>query len=215
MSFDRTAYHPDASTPASILAITAAMADAEADAIAARPYIWADAAARAAQTGMTVGQFGYQTDTGVQYRATGATTAVAWESDWITYTPTLTNVAVGTGGSALNAAAYRYVGGVVEVEIRLILGSSGQSVGSTPTITLPVTSRALTHTNMVLEGFGSIHDTSASDLRVAFMQATSTTVARFAFLLPSGINFTVPTATVPWTWAAGDSFQLRFSYVPA
>lgn len=140
---------------------------------------------------------------------------VAWESDWITYTPTLTNVAVGTGGSALNSARYRYTSGVVEVDIRLVLGSSGASVGSIPTITLPVTSRALTHTNMVFPGFGSIHDTSASDLRVAFMQATSTTVARFAHIVPSGIGFTVPTATVPWTWAAGDSFQVRFTYVPA
>jgi hypothetical protein len=183
-----------------------------------RPYIWANDSARTtflATAAGVIGEYGYQTDTQTTYRLTSTTTAVAWESPWITYTPTVANVAVGTGGSALSAAAYRYVGGVVEVDIRLILGTSGQSVGSTPTLTLPITARALTHTNMVFPGFGSIQDTSTSDLRVAFVQATTTTVVRFAHITPSGIGFAVPTATVPWTWAAGDSFQVRFNYVPA
>lgn len=75
MPMDRTAYYADASTPAALATITAAMADAEADQVAVRAiqtYKWANAAARTAQTGMSEGDIGDQADTDVQYRYSGS-----------------------------------------------------------------------------------------------------------------------------------------------
>jgi hypothetical protein len=176
---------------------------------------FADATARdAAITSPTLGMRCVLTSDEVTYRYNGSGWK-AWESGWISFTPTLSNIAVGTGGSASSSCRYRYVGGQVEAEYKLVLGTSGASVGSTPTATLPVTAEALTHTLMVLDGLGSMFDSSGSDLRVAFMQLTSTTVARFAYITPSGIGFTIPTASLPWTWAAGDAIHMTIRYTPA
>jgi hypothetical protein len=185
-------------------------------AFASRPYVWADSTARLAQTGMTIGETGYQTDTQVTYRATSSTATVAWSSPWITYTPTLTNVAVGTGGSALSSFKYRYVGGNIQVKGSLVLGTSGASVGSNPKFTLPVNREALTHPYQMIPG-GSLYDTSSVVQRVAGVAADNTSVdtVRFYFLTPTGGNYDWPTALLPWTWAAGDAFFVDFQYTPA
>jgi hypothetical protein len=175
---------------------------------------FADATARDAALTDPVAGMKAVLASGVTYRHNGSTWE-AWESDWISFTPTLSNINVGTGGSASNACRYRYVGGQVEAEYKLVLGTSGASVGSTPTATLPVAAEALTHSLMVLDGLGSMFDSSGSDLRVAFMQLTSTTVARFAYITPSGIGFTIPTNSLPWNWAAGDAIHMVIRYTPA
>lgn len=75
MPLDRTAFYADSSTALSLATITANMADAEADQIALREiqtFQWADAAARAAQTGMVEGDIGYQADTNVYYQYSGS-----------------------------------------------------------------------------------------------------------------------------------------------
>ena len=185
-----------------------------ASARARKRFLWPDAAARAAQTGMSNGDDGYQSDTTVTYLRI-ASAWKPWTSDWISFTPTLTNIAVGTGGSALNSCRYKYSAGQVVAEYKLVLGSSGASVGSAPTVTLPVTAETLTHNLQVIDGLGSMYDTSATDLRIGVMQHTSTTVARFSYITPSGIGFTVPTSTAPWTWAAGDAIHQIIRYAPA
>lgn len=75
MPLDRTAFYADSSTALSLATITANMADAEADQIALREiqtFQWADATARAAQTGMAEGDVGYQADANASYYYTGA-----------------------------------------------------------------------------------------------------------------------------------------------
>jgi hypothetical protein len=173
-----------------------------------------DTARDAALAAPALGMHCVLTSDEVTYRHNGSEWK-AWESGWISFNPTLSNIAVGTGGSAEKEGRYRYVGGQVEAEYKLVLGTSGASVGSTPTATLPVEAEALTHTLMVLDGLGSMFDSSGSDLRVAFMQLTSTTVARFAYFTPSGIGFTIPTSSLPWTWAAGDAIHMTIRYTPA
>lgn len=61
-----------------------------------------------------------------------------------TYTPSLTNIAIGTGGSAENTASYVYVGesgaggaGLMIANGTIVLGTSGASVSGQPTVGLP------------------------------------------------------------------------------
>ncbi|UXO93841.1 hypothetical protein Pan2_22 [Pseudanabaena phage Pan2] len=81
-------YYADGSTPIAIETITAAMATSVQDAFNSRivnrrqiqTFVWANAAARTAQTGMIAGDFGYQTDTGLTYRYNGSSWVVAYSS---------------------------------------------------------------------------------------------------------------------------------------
>lgn len=184
----------------------------------------ADATARAAlvtNSDAYEGLHVYQIDTKVEYLYTSSAWK-AWNSDWITYTATLSSTGggsftVGTGGSASQVTQYRYVNGKVEVKWKFVLGSSGAAVPTEPNFTLPVTAAALAHSYQFYSGNGSIFDTSATALRMAFNIAniSSTTVTRIAYIdnVAGAVNY--PTATVPWTWAAGDAMQGEFSYVPA
>jgi len=53
-------------------------------------YRWANAAARTAESGMRVGDIGFQVDTEVYYRYTGSSWRV-WQQAQTTYTPTFGN----------------------------------------------------------------------------------------------------------------------------
>ncbi len=80
-------YYADGSTPMSAEDISAAEATSVQDALDAlvndtrqiQSFLWANSAARSAQTGMVGGDFGYQTDTGVTYRYSG--------SAWVAFYP--------------------------------------------------------------------------------------------------------------------------------
>jgi hypothetical protein len=77
-------YYRDTSTPASLETESALQADSIDDALTLaitgnrqiQTFRWANAAARAAQTGMVAGDEGYQVDTGAQYRHDGS----AWRA---------------------------------------------------------------------------------------------------------------------------------------
>lgn len=181
---------------------------------ASRPYVWANNSARTtflATAVMTVGEYGYQTDTQTTYRATSSTTAVAWSSPWITYTATLTNITLGTAGTSV--FQYRYENGSVRVRGRIKLGSAGIAVGTDPTFTLPISSRALVHTYEGFFGRSYGYDISGINnftLNVA-ANNTSTTVAIIQALGASGAVASV-TATVPFTWAINDSIDIDCLY---
>lgn len=220
MALDRTAYYADASTPASIATITAAMADAEADQIAVRQiqsYKWADAAARTAATGMTEGDIGYQLDTNVNYLYDGA----AWGASqgqvtaWVTYSPTLTNFTVGAGGSPISTVRWRYVGTMIEVDYKFVLGTTGAITGA-PRFTLPVTG-ASTYVSPAIRGVGSLIDISAGTIYMSFEAVT--TSAGAATIYYNGSPAPPPLAnissTAPFTWAVGDILEGAFTFEPA
>lgn len=98
--------------------------------------MWADAAERAAQTGMSVNDRGYQTDTDITYRYSGSAW-VAWESGVFTYTPTLTP---GSGAftTTSKTVKWRYSGGVVIFDITVTITNAGTAAGGL-TISLPFT----------------------------------------------------------------------------
>lgn len=223
-------YYRDTSTPASLETESALQADSIDDALTLitgnrqiQTFRWANAAARAAQTGMVAGDVGYQADSGVQYRYSGSAWK-PWGSDWITYTTTLSaasgTFAVGTGGSAAQVSRYRYEQGRVRVSFKFVLGSSGSSMGTAPKFSLPVAAVPPPHGNAAYVGGslgGTIFDSSSGVARLLTVLSddTSTTVVRLFYLDNVAGLLGSPTATAPWTWAAGDALQGEFIYDPA
>lgn len=95
---------------------------------AIQTFRWADATARAAQTGMAVGDIGLQLDTGVQYRYNGASWTVWNDPTWRTAT-------LGSSWTAEvgNVPQYRLVSGL------LVWRGRAQTTGTLTTFTtLPV-----------------------------------------------------------------------------
>ena len=176
-------------------------------------YDWANAAARTAQTGMLGGYRGYQRDTGVTYRYDGAAWK-AWESPWIAWTTAPTGITVGTGGAASSLQQYKYVAGRLCFEYKFILGSSGQSVGTAPYLTVPMNLILPAPRYATLPGDGSCldSDTSTADYTKARINATT---ANQVLISKYAGTYSNITATVPWTWAAGDTLGGEFWADPA
>lgn len=178
-------------------------------------YFWTASGLIAATSASSwvVGQLAHALDTGVTYRWSG-TAWVAWESPWKTYSPTLTNFAVGTGGSAEATFQYKYSAGDVRVRFKAVLGTAGQSVGTSPAFTLPVTAATPLVNNMAYPGWVTLTDAGlAASLGVARANGLSDTVAAIISLhtgVPSTIN-----STSPYAWGAGDSLVGEFIYRPA
>jgi len=181
-------------------------------------YRWVNAAARTAQTGMVAGDKGYQIDTAVTYRYNGSAWK-AWESDWITYTPTLTNFAIGTGGSAANSCAYRYEQGTVRVSFKFQFGTSGFSVSGDPIFTLPLNSAALAHTYVKRQGQAELWDSSGASISreaVIYQNAANLDKVMLYGLgtATSGTVYNI-SSTLPFTWAAADILAGEFTYTAA
>lgn len=215
MPMDRTAYYADASTPASIATITAAMADAEADSIEGisglPPYTWPTSAERTAQTGMALGYKGTQTDTGLEYRYDG-TNWKEWNSDYISWTTAPSNLTVGTGGAAQSTQQYKWINGRIWFRYTFVLGTTG-SMGSSPTLNLPLSVTLIVPGGSLANGGGAIRDASVPSTP-AFTRELVTS-ATTALIQSGAIGGTTITATVPMTWAAGDILAGGFWADPA
>lgn len=175
-----------------------------------RPQQFANLAAQSAHTGMIVGDKARRADTTVTMRYSGSAWK-EWESDWISFTPTLTNFTIGTGGVAANTAEYKWVEGDLRIRGRAFLGTSGSSVGSGVVIGLPVSLAAVPFTNIFYNSTGTLFDTSAPATSMAFIRANGTLTNSVNILaLVAGAPASV-TTTVPWTWAAGDGIYYDFT----
>lgn len=144
----------------------------------------------------------------------------AWESDWITYTPSLGQAtgtfAIGTGGSAKATLKYRYESGLVHVKDILILGTTG-TMGTTVTISLPVNSIVPVTPYRALSQLVTINDTSAiAGSTVAFFGAiVANNVSQSTVIIRASSGTANITPSVPMTWAAGDSIEVDFFFEPA
>lgn len=134
--------------------------------------------------------------------------------DWTTWSPTVANFTVGTGGNAGVTARYAAFGQTVICTVVGVLGTSGMSVGGSVTITLPLTATSLPAgvTRLpvgdcifgdagVLAYDGMVEKTSTTEVR---LQAKSTPSS---FLTLGNIS-----STVPFTWAASDWFTASWVY---
>lgn len=139
--------------------------------------------------------------------STGASANLdGWGGVWSTWSPTLTNVTLGTGSTV--TARYMRVGKLVFVQLQIILGSSGADVTGELIFSLPVTARA---TTPIVWGSGIVLDASAvGGHRSVIVQAKTTTTA-------SLINYNGGAVdnTSPFDWTNNDQVRVAFFYEAA
>lgn len=132
---------------------------------------------------------------------------------WQAWTPTFTNWTIGTGGSAGTTAVWCQVGKTVFWRLKTILGSSGQSVGTAPTFTLPVAVNSGYNADSDIIGHGTALDTGVAAYPIrAYLN--STTVCQMILLNAGGtyVGYSPITSTAPHVWAAADRILLQGSY---
>jgi hypothetical protein len=128
---------------------------------------------------------------------------------WVAYTPTLTNVTLGSGGTS--AFYYQIVGKQVNVRGRIVLGTGG-SLGGIPTFTLPV--------NCVLTGqfWGagvSLLDFGVQNYSGAVSLTTTLAQVNCVSASSTYAGYLSVNATRPFTWGAQDQMDFGFSYEAA
>lgn len=134
---------------------------------------------------------------------------------YFNYTPSPSNFTIGTGGSAGLVGAFAMNGKTVHFRALGTLGTSGQSVGSSPTFTLPVTA-STNASNMKRIGVAYINDSSAGTYE-ATTTINSTTTAG-AMVVNTTFTYSAsqaPSSTIPMSWAAGDQLGLLGTYEAA
>lgn len=183
---------------------------------AIQAFRWADATARAAQTGMVAGDTGYQIDNTITYRYNGAAW-VAWSSAPIARTGTvLNNVTVGAGGTL--EAYMHYVNGVVHEFGKFTLGS-GSAVSGAIELSTAVTMPTAIYQGHRIHVGGIVVEDVGSASYVGTAAAIST--SRIGFFVDNasatyGTQSQV-TGSVPMSWSTtnGDTISWDFSYLPA
>jgi hypothetical protein len=163
------------------------------------------------------GRFIYETDTNKLRVYDGSTWDEVWaEGSSGTYTPTLTGMVVGTGGSTYNSATFSYANGMLHVTGRLVFGTTGVTL---PTGTIgvgPPSGFTIAPVVVAVCPAGLCYMTAAGTGYVGTVRAESASLMRF---LASGTSATYETTvgtsgTIPGTWANGDSIGYQFT-VPA
>lgn len=170
-------------------------------------------AAMTALAGMAAGDMCYRTDNGITYRYNGAAWR-RWESDWITYTPTLDGFAVGTGGSSTSVVQYRFENGRIRLKWRFVFGTASVAYpaspgfrmpgsgdpGGTVQLVTPLFANELLDSRITFNDSGSVYKglakyTNASDVdRIQFVSETA------------GGTATISAAS-PFGWGAGDGIS--------
>lgn len=181
---------------------------------AGRVFRPADAAARTALSSsyaLRAGDLAFQVDTAITYRHNG-TTWKEWESDWITWATAPTNLTVGSGGSASSLQRYKWITGRLYFDFKFVLGSSGASMGTSPTLNLPVTV-TMNVTGSLLTGDGAVRDVSVPSTP-AYTKASLGTTTTVTIVTYTGTTASI-TSTAPMTWAAGDILAGGFWAEPA
>jgi hypothetical protein len=204
--------YPDADYASGVRQAIQDLADSADDVIleAAVPR-FADATARDAEiTAPVLGMRVVLTSDEITYRYNG-TSWKAWESAWTTYTTTLANITIGTGTQSF---LYRYVQGGVEVEGQINF-STGSSMGSGPTFTLPVAMDS-TYVNDAPLGSGKVLATANYPI-LPWRSSSSTTVVALYAMNAAGTytSLTSVSATVPGTFTTGSNVYVFVRYRPA
>jgi hypothetical protein len=126
-----------------------------------------------------------------------------------TFTPTWSGY---TRGNGTTVAYYVRVNKLVYVYVEETLGSTS-SMGSAPTLTLPITAARL---QAVSPSRNRIDDTGANVFWGTTVPISTTQVVVYADLVSGTYTaFAGITATVPMTWANTDKFAIAFVYEAA
>lgn len=172
-------------------------------------------------TGGSIQHAAAGTDTNISFNIASkgsgevAVNNVAFSGAWQSYTPTFANT---TNVNGTVSGAYKQIGKTVFFRAAFILGSSS-TVGTTPTVSLPVTSVAPTSVIMPI-GICHFYDNSASatvegDLRWSSTTTAGIQVSTVTAAATSYIRNDAVTAAVPFVWATSDAILITGSYEAA
>jgi hypothetical protein len=147
-----------------------------------------------------------------------STTAGDIGGAWTSWTPTWTNLAVGTGGNAFNTGYYVRIGKTIHFHGTATLGTSGASVSGFPSFSLPVTAstNAANALTSLPIGLARVQDTGTTGF-AGYVALTNTTTA--AVIVYSAtttyLEVLAPGTNVPMTWTAGDGIRYSGTYEAA
>lgn len=142
---------------------------------------------------------------------TMADVLTALTAAWTSWTPTLTNLTQGAGGTV--SAKYRRTGKTIDFRFLFIYGT-GSAVGTGPQFTLPAApSSDFVATAGAFIGSGYLIDNAGSARPAIGLYVSGSTITiQFWNATPTNTGIT---ATVPWTWNAGDILELHGTYYTA
>lgn len=152
------------------------------------------------------GQLAYINSNDILSYYTGSAWAnMLFATTWVAYTPTLTNITLGSGGTS--AFYYQVVGKQVNVRGRITLGSTGALTG-VATFSLPI--NAITADQFWDAGAMLIDGTNLYPGMVRVGTSTATVLA----IAANGPYTTAGNTAfnVPFTWAINDVINVGFSY---
>ena len=126
---------------------------------------------------------------------------------WTTWTPSYVNLTIGNGTVV---AVYKKIGRTIHFRYKLTLGSTS-SIGSAPTISLPVNLNSI---DSIINSSGYCSPGGSDNYITARNNTDGVTSFRPAALGAGGAYATLSniTATTPGTWATGNILQLAGSY---
>lgn len=131
--------------------------------------------------------------------------------NWETYTPTLTNLNVGSTGS-IATARYAQIGDVVHVELFISLGGTGISVGDVR-IQLPF--NPAFGTNSPAAGECLLVESGVGIHKGALNFASNALQVRRLNVSGSSVTIADLSSTTPFTWGAGDTIRISAAYLKA
>jgi hypothetical protein len=123
----------------------------------------------------------------------------AMEAAWTSWTSTITNITLGTGG--LVTSRQRLIGKTLDWRFKVKLGTGG-SFGTDPTFTLPYTPHASYVAGEDVMGTGMLYDNGIVNRASVARLVSGTTLLLVAF--GNTGNHAGISATAPWTWGSTD-----------
>lgn len=181
---------------------------------AIQTFRWANDAARTAQTGMTAGDIGYQTDTTTFHLYNGSAW-IPWASPPIQRTTgIMNNVTVGNGTLT---SYYQYVNGRIREFGRFILGSTSSVTGNIFFNTARSMSSTFYGTRQTVVGGSAYLERVGIAPYPLTPFAVSTTSVQFQAHVVSGSNVvgSIVNASTPGSWASTYCLSWDFTYTPA
>lgn len=177
-------------------------------------FVWANDAARTAQTGMVEGSRGYQIDTRIEWVYLSSAWKV-WDAINQSFTPAWSNFSPGAGATV--NARYAITGRFAQVFVSLTL-ASGFSMGDAhltfPTGAAPAPWLFTMNAAQKI-GWSNFEDVSAGAagrFEGTALFASSWNGARVGAITGSPSGFLNLSTTTPFTWVAGDRIHVFLSY---
>lgn len=158
--------------------------------------------------------------TATRYNADVVNNMLAIGGAWTSFTPTWTNLTVGTGGSASNTGYYLNAGKLYIVRVKVIFGTSSPAFDS-PILTLPNSASFRSdYTDVFVVGVGTA--TKSGGSAYPFFVYPSTGDLAKARLLITDVSGTYPSLTTvsspgarPFAVGGGDKFEMQFMFEAA